>query len=426
MIPFHIAADLQQAYIFTTANSEIFLDEDVTITASDYGIAQGSAAEQSEIHLNGTIIADDVDGIGVWADDGVNLTVTLSETGGIFADQGIRSDCAITSITNAGYIHAGAEGIYSSQSLQFNLVNTGTIVARDTAISTSISGLNTVNHIENSGLISGHTIVYAYTDNFSLKQSATGEMRSQDGAIYLGGNSGDVSRIENAGLIVSASHFAVVSGDSRDTVINSGHIIGALVLGGSADVFRDLGGTVKGAIKGGLGDDLFVLAGSDFNIVEVASAGRDTIRSSVSFVLNDSEIEVLTLTGKTAANATGNAYGNEITGNAIANRLRGMAGEDILSGGLGNDRLTGGADADTFVFARSGGRDIITDFTDGTDIIDLTAYGKKLDHFAELKPFIHDTGADVSIDLTSFKDGGVIILKGVDAALIGSADFLQI
>ena len=35
-----------------------------------------------------------------------------------------------------------------------------------------------------------------------------------------------------------------------------------------------------------------------------------------------------------------------------------------------NDRLTGGAGADTFIFGRDHGDDVITDFTSGEDRID--------------------------------------------------------
>jgi Ca2+-binding RTX toxin-like protein len=54
----------------------------------------------------------------------------------------------------------------------------------------------------------------------------------------------------------------------------------------------------------------------------------------------------------------------------------------VLSGGQGSDRLTGGQGADVFVFAASGGRDIVTDFELGLDRIRLegiTVQG--LEHF---------------------------------------------
>ncbi|MEK1906978.1 MAG: M10 family metallopeptidase C-terminal domain-containing protein, partial [Pseudomonas sp.] len=59
--------------------------------------------------------------------------------------------------------------------------------------------------------------------------------------------------------------------------------------------------------------------------------------------------------------------------------LNGGAGNDLLIDGPGQDRLTGGAGNDTFMFVphpllgtHTGTRDIITDFAQGTDKLDLS------------------------------------------------------
>ena len=71
--------------------------------------------------------------------------------------------------------------------------------------------------------------------------------------------------------------------------------------------------------------------------------------------------------------------GDLLTGGAGANTLHGTVNADVLLGSTGNDTLTGGAGADTFAYlslADSGitaaSRDIITDFVNGTDRIDLS------------------------------------------------------
>ncbi|KUR70250.1 hypothetical protein AQZ52_15455 [Novosphingobium fuchskuhlense] len=90
---------------------------------------------------------------------------------------------------------------------------------------------------------------------------------------------------------------------------------------------------------------------------------------------------------------TGNAADNRLQGGAGGDLIRGGAGADVLEGGAGNDkligdaggdrliggagadRLIGGAGSDTFVFdtlpAASSQRDVIGDFTSGTDHIAL-------------------------------------------------------
>jgi len=81
-----------------------------------------------------------------------------------------------------------------------------------------------------------------------------------------------------------------------------------------------------------------------------------------------------------------------LTGAAGSDRLSGAAGNDTLNGGSGLDRLKGGAGLDVFIFASGSAKDIVTDFTDGSDRIDLSAYG-----FADLaaaKANFANSGAD--------------------------------
>ena len=73
-----------------------------------------------------------------------------------------------------------------------------------------------------------------------------------------------------------------------------------------------------------------------------------------------------------------NDFGCTLKGGGGRDTLVGGAGNDTLIGGTGIDTLTGGGGADTFVFAAgdssaaSGQHDLITDFTSGTDQIDLS------------------------------------------------------
>ncbi|MBN3944533.1 MAG: calcium-binding protein [Nostoc sp. NMS9] len=100
-------------------------------------------------------------------------------------------------------------------------------------------------------------------------------------------------------------------------------------------------------------------------------------------------LENLTLSGSGAINGTGNSLNNILTGNTGANILNGEdgndsligdsgndslfggAGDDLLSGGTGRDVLTGGTGRDSLYLTdtRTGGYDIIADFTVGDDTL---------------------------------------------------------
>ena len=84
------------------------------------------------------------------------------------------------------------------------------------------------------------------------------------------------------------------------------------------------------------------------------------------------------------------------------NEYTGTDGDDTLQGRAGDDTLTGGEGDDTFVFAADHGSDTITDFTDGSDMIDLTQISG-ISGFEDLS--ISADGDDAVIDLTAH--GGV-------------------
>ena len=76
-----------------------------------------------------------------------------------------------------------------------------------------------------------------------------------------------------------------------------------------------------------------------------------------------------TVSGRNAASI---AAGLTLTGTTDGEILVGGTGPDDLFGGGGDDVLSGGAGADTFHYESIGdGDDVITDFLDGADTIDL-------------------------------------------------------
>ncbi|MFL9841635.1 hypothetical protein ABS767_11730 [Sphingomonas sp. ST-64] len=101
-------------------------------------------------------------------------------------------------------------------------------------------------------------------------------------------------------------------------------------------------------LYGGLGDDLYRVAGLDDLVFEEAGGGRDTVESDTSFYLYDN-IEALTIGGRDGSFGVGNDLDNVITGSNYANLLLGGAGGDDISGRAGNDSIFG-EDGDDWLF----------------------------------------------------------------------------
>ncbi len=95
----------------------------------------------------------------------------------------------------------------------------------------------------------------------------------------------------------------------------------------------------------------------------------------------------------------GGAGNDTIYGGSGKDILLGGDGDDRLFGEFGNDTLTGGAGVDVFVFDVKGNRDTVTDFVQGQDKNDLTAF-----HYANaaaaLAAFSSGTFADRSTFVT--------------------------
>jgi len=115
----------------------------------------------------------------------------------------------------------------------------------------------------------------------------------------------------------------------------------------------------------------------------------------------------------------GAAGNDDLDGESGNDSLFGGAGHDWLDGGVGNDVLSGGAGRDTFSFERFDGKDVVKDFTIGTDRVEIDIDGIR--DFGDLTIRNNAKGAAV---VSWGQDGHSVTLKGVDAASLSAADFL--
>jgi Ca2+-binding RTX toxin-like protein len=119
-------------------------------------------------------------------------------------------------------------------------------------------------------------------------------------------------------------------------------------------------------LRGGPGNDTYVVRGVNDSIIELPGEGTDTVRVwGMSYTLGPNLENLELMVG--IVNGTGNELANTIIGTAAANVLNGGAGNDVLVGGLDADRLTGGSGSDRFDYnSIAEGLDTITDFTRGS------------------------------------------------------------
>jgi Ca2+-binding RTX toxin-like protein len=155
--------------------------------------------------------------------------------------------------------------------------------------------------------------------------------------------------------------------------------------GGNGDDWL-FGGEGDDLLGGGAGND--ILFGGPGNDVISGSVGNDTVSyffapAGVTVTLATSALQNTGGHGRDnilfMENLFGSTFADRLAGNAGANAIAGFAGADTLNGLEGLDTLTGGAGNDVFDFDATGHSgttaetaDIITDFTQGADRIDLT------------------------------------------------------
>jgi Ca2+-binding RTX toxin-like protein len=171
--------------------------------------------------------------------------------------------------------------------------------------------------------------------------------------------------IEN--LTLTGSSVINGTGNAGNNILTGNTANNTLNSGDGNDTLN--GGTGVDTLIGGLGDDVYQVDSTTDIITENASAGTDTIQSSVTYTIASlPNIENLTLTGSSVINGTGNAANNILTGNTANNTLNSGDGNDTLNGGTGVDTLIGGLGDD--IYQVDSTTDIITEnANEGTDTI---------------------------------------------------------
>lgn len=176
-----------------------------------------------------------------------------------------------------------------------------------------------------------------------------------------------------------------------------------LIDGGSGDDRID-GGRGHDRLDGGKGADF--IRGSGGNDVIGGGSGSDILKGGKG---------ADTLSGGAGADTLiGNGGNDSLFGGVGNDMMNGGAGRDSIRGGAGGDTLFGGGGADVFLFDAAMANDVIHDFQDGTDIIDVSALG-----LAAADITIASAGTDALVTLGTL---GTITLTGIAPSALTLAD----
>ncbi|WP_238364778.1 calcium-binding protein [Mesobacterium pallidum] len=430
----------------------------------NHGSIVGQSGEGVDFRSNGSIIVNTGtiwgDSIAIFmsgdSNEAMNAGIVASNASGIQ----ITGDSA--RITNSGEVTVqGFHGLFVV-GINGIIENDGLVTARDTGI--DMTGDN--GSITNTGRIIGEIGISVMTTTNAVAAPIDianhGIVQGRSVGVQLqAGETGDRLTLTNSGTI-SVSNLdglAIQGSSTTDIIRNTGLIDGDVDLGDGNDAFRSGAGLISGTIDGGTGNDT-IGGGAEDNRIEggggadliYGGAGDDSLSSNWggdTIFGGDGDDTIDAGNGYDLAwggaghdridmgsgqdTAHGGAGDDTIrAGGDGGDVLFGDAGDDVIvstgaggdqiHGGLGNDTMTGGDGKDTFHFNKAAGHDVITDFADGEDSLDLTVFGTGFAAMNAAGAFSEGVGGTV-IDLGVIGAEGSITLLGFALSDLGGADF---
>lgn len=250
----------------------------------------------------------------------------------------------------------------------------------------------TVSIVLNRGLIGSALtplVIEAYKASIAntLELNNGSEINGAEDNDYLAGSSNNdvINGQDGDDIIIGKKGLdAIDGGESNDFLFggeDNDYLFGKTgndnLDGGKDDDFLN-GGVGEDLLQGGKGSDFLVggngqdtiLGGKD-NDVLAGGAGNDVVRDvqGNNFFYGNQGDDLL-FAGKGNDALYGDAGSDRLFANGGNDQLLGGDGNDSFSGGKGNDTLTGGEGDDRFALSLQG-TDIISDFTQGEDLLEL-------------------------------------------------------
>lgn len=268
--------------------------------------------------------------------------------------------------------------------------------------SSSTDGFGDFIHFNDAGY---EAIANAYLDQFPDNQitgnNAANRLSGSGRADDIFGGSGNDVIFGRGGndYLVGGNGNDRVSGNAGNDFINGGSGNDTINGGGGRDEL--LGNSGADRLFGGSGNDtLYGGIGNDFL---QAGTGNDRL-------FGDDGAD--RLEGREGADFLNGGGGNDfLLGGSGADRLFGSAGNDRLNGGNGNDLLVGGGGSDTFIFNEGSGRDIIRDFQNNIDELDLRDFD-----FANRSQALSNADFRGGNVVFEFNDGSELVVQDITIA----------
>lgn len=309
--------------------------------------------------------AVNIDGDNVSFENAGTIEGIGDQRNGTFYLDGTADEITVNN-TSTGVIDAGVGNSGSGVSIQVGAAG---------GLSDGADDVETSADVVNSGLIQGRgdanvpAGVRLFVGSGLEESTFTGTITNQSNGVIASDSDAGIliesgiifdGQIVNAGLIQGGNGLAInAEGASGGIYVgNTGTLDGDVVLGSDGDVFNSANGLVNGIVSGLGGDDLLI-------------GGRE---------------------------------------------------EDVLAGGFGSDTLTGGQGADSFVFSPAElGADVITDFEDGTDLLDVSAFSFGVSALQSVIDGAQQIGSDA---LLTFSPDNSVLLQGVQTGVVDTTDFI--
>gem|GEM_PF-6312299 len=262
----------------------------------------------------------------------------------------------------------------------------------------------------------GNDTVYGGQDNDTIFGSAGNDwINGNKGADFLEGGEGIDTLYggEDSDTLQGNAGDDWLSGNKGADFLDGGDGVDILFGGQDGDTLQ--GGADNDELFGNVGVDL--LEGNDGNDLLHGGQSDDTLsgNSGDDTVHGDRGNDLLD--GNVGNDILNGGEGDDtLDGGEGDDQLMGDAGDDVLFGAVGNDTLTGGEGSDRFILTAVSGSNLITDFTDGEDLIVLE------DGLTFEQLTLEDSQ---NATIVKFNEEILATLNGVESGLMTAGDFVN-